>query len=161
MASVTFLRRVIDLSTCDSIDALLDGAAALLSQELHVSGFIEVWTCNGVKRRRGDPIDELTAHRAWIGFRHTIGAVYLAALPAEPADVELLAHQLAPLAERLLELETVRNRSIREHVEHVYERHIREALLRLDWNASAVARELAVSRDRVTRVARRCRRRSP
>ena len=65
MPNVVFLRRVIELSACNSVDTLLDAAAALLPEELGVNGFIEVWTCDGTRRRRGLSIDELSAHRIW------------------------------------------------------------------------------------------------
>jgi hypothetical protein len=160
MASDTFLRRLIELSTCECLEALLDAAAALLDEVLGVNACIELWTCDGTELKRGASIDELTAHRRWIGVRCTIGVLHLETLPADPDDVDLLAQQIAPLAERLLEHENAQRRTLREDLEHVYERRILDALLRLDWNASAVARELSVSRERVARVARRCRRRS-
>lgn len=159
MSNTTFLRMLIELSSCEKIDALLDGAARLLEHQLGLRGHIEVWDSDGVRRVRGSAISLRTAYRVWIGLHYTIGAIYVQSYPADATAVELLAAQLAPLAERLLEADAAECRSIREDIDRIYERRIRSALVRFDWNASAVARALSVSRNRVARVARRCRRR--
>jgi hypothetical protein len=160
MATPALLRGLLELSTCETVDALLDAALSLLGRELGVRGRIELWDGEDTRVERGEPADHPAAHRTWIGIEYTLGTIELCAPPAVPDEIELLAQQLAPLAERLMEREASQRRTIRDDVERLYERRIRDALGRHDWNFSAVARELVVSRNRVAEVARRWRMRS-
>jgi hypothetical protein len=148
-----YLRALIELAGCDDVDALLDAASALLLRELEIHARIELWDLDGTRFVRG----ELThvAHTTWIGVRYTVGAIHLDRPPVAADDIALLASQLAPLAELLLERASSRRRTIRAEVALVYERRIRDALIEHDWNVSAVARSLSVSRNRVTAVARK------
>ena len=136
---------------------MLDRALVLLDRDLGVCGFIELWDADGTRFVRGELCPASAAHCTWIGTRYTIGAIRLPAPPPDPADVELLAQQLAPLAEQLIDLHASQHRSIREDIARLYERRIRDALVRSDWNASAVARQLRVGRGRIGDVARRWR----
>lgn len=160
MATPAFLRGLVELATCESVDALVHHATALLERELGVRASIELFDGDETHVVRGDAAPDSAPHRTWIGARYTIGAIYLSTAPADVESIELLACQLAPLAERLIEREASERRTIREDVERLYERRIRDALIRCDWNASAVARELFVSRGRIAEVARRWRMRS-
>lgn len=157
MATPAFLRALVELSTCETVDGLIDAAFALLVHELHVRGRIEVWDGDDTHVTRGEQVDERAVHRTWIGMEYTLGVIELSAPPADAEDIELLAQQLAPLAERLMERHASRRRTIREDVDRLYERRIRDELFRRDWNISAVARELVVSRGRVAEIARRLR----
>lgn len=161
MARPAFLRSLVELSTCETVDALADAAFALLGRELGGRGRLELWDGDDTHVTRGDPVDQREAHRTWIGIEYTIGVIELSAHPADREAVELLAQQLAPLAERLMEREASRRRTLREDIERLYERRIRDALFRWDWNFSAVARELVVGRGRVAEVARRLQTRPP
>lgn len=161
MATPGLLRALVELSTCETVDALLDAAFSLLGRELGVRGHLALWDGDDTHVTRGEPVSAGAAHRTWIGIEYTLGAIELCAAPADPDDVELLAQQLAPLAERLMEREAAQRRTIREDVDRLYERRIRDALRRHDWNFSAVARELVVSRNRVAEIARRWRARGP
>jgi transcriptional regulator with GAF, ATPase, and Fis domain len=160
MAREAFLANVVELAACESLQELLDRAALLHGAELGVRSHIEVWDTNATAFATGQRFDVSAAHCTWIGIEYTIGAIYIDAAAVDAAVVDLLARQLAPLAERLMEREASQRRTIREDIERLYDRRIRDALMRLDWNASAVARELFVSRSRVADVARRWRSRS-
>lgn len=160
MATPAFLRALVELSTCETVDALLDAAVSLLGRELRVRGRIELWDGEDTHVTRGESVDERAVHHTWIGIEYTLGAIVLCAPPADSDAIELLAQQLAPLAERLVEREASQRRTIRDDIERLYERRIRDALGRHDWNFSAVARDLVVSRNRVAEVARRWRMRS-
>jgi hypothetical protein len=153
MATPEYLRALIDLATADDVDALLETAVALLIRQLEMHARIELWDLDGTRYTRG----ELTqvAHTTWIGIRYTVGAIHLDRSRVASEDIALLAAQLAPLAERLLERAGWQRRTIREDIALVYERRIRDALIQHDWNVSATARALSVSRNRVTEVARR------
>lgn len=157
MSTPRFLRSVIELALCDSLDELLDTALGVVTRELGVTGCIQLVDIDGVRRIRGAVGRDRSVHRTLIGTRYTIGAILLDAAPADAADIELLAVQLAPLADRLLMSEGSERRTIREEVERVCERRIRESLARSNWNASSVARELSVSRGRIGRLVRRWR----
>ncbi|HEY5950732.1 MAG TPA: hypothetical protein VIV40_34810, partial [Kofleriaceae bacterium] len=89
---------------------------------------------------------------------YTLGVIRVNANDGGEEEIELLAKQLAPAAERLIEREASATRTIRDDIDRLYERRIRDALVRFDWNASAVARELCVSRSRVAAVNRRWKR---
>jgi hypothetical protein len=154
MCTPAFLRALVELAACDSLDALLDATLALLERELGVRAWIELRQHDGRQIIRGHARAAAT-HRMWIGVHYTLGAIYVDEPDVDAEPIELLARQLAPLAERLLDIESSQSRTIREDVDLLYERRIREALVRRDWNASAVARELAVSRSRVAEVVRR------
>src|SRR5215217_4756840 len=147
-----YLRALIELATLDDVDALLDAAVALLVRELEIYARIELWDLDGTRFVRG----ELThlAHTTWIGIRYTLGAIHLDRSPVASDDITLLAAQLAPLAERLLDRAGSQRRTIREDVAVLYERRVRDALVQHDWSVSATARSLSVSRNRVTEVAR-------
>ena len=152
------LRALVELSTCDSVDLLLADTVALLDRELRLRAFVELWADDDTRFICGAPCH--VVHSTWIGIEYTLGAIHLRATPPEPHALELLATQLAPLAERLLGRELSQRRTVREDIVHLYERRIRDALIRHDWNASAVARELNVGRGRVAEVSRRWRVRS-
>jgi hypothetical protein len=158
MLTPGFLRALVELSTCDSVDLLLADTVALLLRELRLRALVELWSDDDTRFVCGEPCH--AAHTTWIGFDYTLGAIRLRATPPDPHAIELLACQLAPLAERLLDRELAQRRTIREDIVHLYERRIRDALIRHDWNASAVARELNVGRGRVAEVSRRWRVRS-
>lgn len=163
MSPPAFLRGLVELATCETVDALLDHAVALVERELGVRASIELFDRDDLDLSRGIAPSEAARtapYRTWIGTRYTVGAIYLGDAPADVESIELLACQLAPLAERLVEREASERRTIREDIARLYERRIRDALLRHDWNASAVARELGVSRGRVAEVARRWRTRN-
>lgn len=151
MPTSGYLQALVELAARDSIDALLDQAVALLERELGMRTRIEIWDDAGVYVRG----DAATVDVEWIGFSHTIGAIYLERAPDERCTVELMSMQLAPLVERLVDREASRRLSIREDIERLYDRRILDALARSDGNASAVARELRVSRNRVAKVMRR------
>ena len=157
MSSPGFLKALVELASCDSLEVLLERTANIIEHELGVRGFVELWDRDGTRFSCGESCST-EAHRTWVGVRYTIGAIYLPRSPDDLDDVELLATQLAPLAERLIEAERSAQRTIREDVAGVYERRIRDALIRFDWNTSAVARALSVSRNRVAAVARRWKR---
>jgi hypothetical protein len=57
----------------------------------------------------------------------------------------------------LIEREESRRRTLRDDVARLTDRRIRDELVRFDWNASAVARQLSVGRGRVGKVTRRWR----
>jgi len=160
MSTPPFLRSLIDLATCESIEALLDDAITLLERHLGVRGYVDVWDGAGERFYAGALFLANAVHCTWIGTRYTIGAIRLQVAPSEPGDIELLARQIAPLAERLLAHEASQRRTIRDEIDRVYERRIHEALIRCDWNVTAVARELGVGRTRVIEVTRRLRARS-
>lgn len=151
MPTLSFLQSLVELATCDSTDVLLVQAVSLLERELGMRARIELWDEHALFARG----EAQAAHVEWIGVTQTLGAIYLEGAPAERVVVELMAMQLAPLVERLVEVELSRRLTIREDIERLYERRIRDALGRHDWNASAVARELAVGRGRIARVVRR------
>ena len=157
MPTSGYLQALVELAARDSIDALLDQAVALLERELGTRARIEIWDDAGLYARG----DAAAIDIEWIGISHTIGAIYLERAPAERCAVELMALQLAPLAERLVDLEASRRLSIRDDIERLYDRRILDALARSDGNASAVARELRVSRNRVAKVMRRWTTREP
>jgi hypothetical protein len=157
MATPRFLQSLVDLSSCETLEQLLGLAVQVLEREIGVHGRIELWDREGARFVCGAPADANAAHRTWIGIQDTIGAIHLKDIPSELEPIELLARQLAPLGEWLMDRETSRRRTIREDIDRLYERRIRDALVRCDWNASAVARELYVSRARVASVARRWR----
>jgi len=159
MATPSFMWALIDLARCDAINELLKAAVSLLEYELRVSTFIEVWSEDGKRFVAGDLTCANAPHRTWIGVRYTVGAIRLQEPPSFAPDVEIAAYQLAPLAELLMERDAARRLTIREDIERLYQRRIRDALVRCDWNASAVARELGVSRSRVADVTRRWRHR--
>src|SRR6185503_7796983 len=154
MSEPGFCRSLVALAACDSLDELLDEATLLLTQ-LGARGCVELWDGDSGRFTRGERPDEASSKLTWIGTRYTIGAVIVVAGDAEPANVDLLALQLAPLAERLIEREALQAGSIRRGIARLYESRIRDALIRLDWNASAVARELRVSRGRIAHVVRK------
>jgi hypothetical protein len=158
MSSPGFLHALVTLASCETLEALLTHTVDLIDRELGLRGYVEVWDRDGTQFSCGDPSCKDGSHCTWVGVRYTIGAIHLDRSVENPADVELLATQLAPLAERLIEIERSAERTIREDVAVVYERRIRDALIRSDWNASAVARELCVSRNRVAAVVRRWKR---
>ena len=157
MPSDGFLRSLIDLAACETLDALLDATSALIESELGLQSFIEFWNADGDRFTRGTTLGD-DAHRTWVGIRYTLGAIHVTGTSIPTEELELLACQLAPLAERLIDHTTAQRRTIRDDIAMLYERRIRDALVRFDWNASAVARELAVGRARVARVVRRWRR---
>jgi hypothetical protein len=159
MPSHQFFREVIELATCDSIHTLVKGAVSTLEHELKRPVYIEFWSENGDRFVAGDYECSTGAYGAWIGVRHTMGAIRLQSPPPCQDDIELLARQLAPLAELLIDYDARQRLTIREDVDRLYERRILDALVRSDWNASEVARRLNVSRSRVARVTRRWRRR--
>jgi hypothetical protein len=184
--SPTFLHALVDLAACDDLDDLLDATEAILDRELRLHGAIELWAVDDSRFACGHV--DAPVHTIWIGIRYTVGAIHIAAptpgaihvaaptpaaassnsaaltaaaLPATTRDaLQLLAQQLAPLAERLLDREASKRRSIRDDIKLLYERRIRDALIRRDWNISAVARELRVGRTRVGQVAHHWRSRS-
>jgi hypothetical protein len=158
MSSPGFLQALVELASCDSLDVLLERTINLLERELGVRGYVELWDHDGTQFVCGEPRAANAAHPTWVGVRYTIGAIYCPGGLDSRDDIELLALQLAPLAERLIEFERSAVRTIREDVASVYERRIRDALIRFDWNSSAVARQLSVSRNRVAAVARRWKR---
>lgn len=160
MSTPLFLRSLIDLALCESVETLLDDAITLLESHLALRGYIEVWDGAGGRFCAGPLFLTNAVHSTWIGTRYTMGAIRLQVAPSEPGDVELLARQLAPLAERLFTHEGSQRRTIRDEIERVYERRIHEALIRCDWNVTAVARELGVGRMRVIEVVRKLRSRS-
>jgi hypothetical protein len=160
MSSDLFLRSLVDLAACESIDSLLESVMTLLEEHLDIRGYIEVWSSAGERFSAGALFLANPAHCTWIGIHYTVGAIRLQAPPAEPEYLELLACQVAPLAERLVEHEAAQRRTIRAEIDHVYERRIQQALIRSDWNATTVARELGVGRTRVIEVIRRLRARS-
>jgi hypothetical protein len=160
MATETFLRALVELATSDSLDRLLDGALHVIERDIGLRGRIELWDGDGTRFMRGEsPRNDNGAHRTWIGVHYTVGAIELEAPPTAIEDVELLAGQLAGVAEQLIERETAQRRTIREDIDRLYDRRIRGALIRNDRNASAVARELRVSRGRVAKVILRWRKR--
>jgi hypothetical protein len=174
--SLTFLRALVDLAACDDLDDFLDTVHSILTCELRVHAAIELWSADDTRHRRGQV--DATTHTTWIGISYTMGAIRVAAPPAAGASsntaaltapalpaatrdaLDLLAQQVAPLAERLLDRDASARRTIRDDIKALYERRIRDALIRHDWNVSAVARELRVGRTRVGHVAHRWRSRS-
>ena len=160
MPTPDFLRSLIELATCESVDQLLDHAHRLLERSLGLRTRIELWDDDDTHYVRGDAIHSTARHCTWIGVQYTIGAIHVLVPPADAAAVELLANQLAPLAERLLEQHASQRRSIRDDIARLYDRRIRDALMNNDWNASAVARTLRVGRGRVAMVAQRWRSRT-
>src|SRR5690606_19627482 len=119
MAAPGFLRALVELSACETVEGLIEAAGALLVRELYVRGRIEVWDGDDTHVMRGEPVYERVVHRTWIGIEYTLGVIELSAPPADPGDIELLAQQLAPLAERLMERQASRRRTIREDVERL------------------------------------------
>lgn len=160
MPTPSLLRSLIELAACDDLDRLLDDSITLIERELAVHAAIELRDHDDTRFIRGDVPREQAVHRTWIGIRYTIGAIYVHAPPREPADIELVATQVAPLAERLLDRDASQRRTLQDDIKLLYERRIRDALLRHDWNASAVARELSIGRGRVAEVANRWRSRA-
>jgi hypothetical protein len=158
MASLGFLHALVQLAACESVDELLQRAVFLLQAELQLTAHVELWDASGQKFVSGKPNSSDARYRAWIGTRYTHGAIYVYSGDVAIADLELLALQLAPLGEFLIEQYASTRRTIREDIKRVYDRRIRDALVRFDWNASEVARELSVSRRRVAEVSRRWRR---
>jgi hypothetical protein len=152
MSTQGFLRAVVELAACESVPSLLVNAVTVMESELGVRASIELWDVDGSRFFHGDT--NATTRPTWVGTRYTIGAIHVG-VDCDPAAVETLARQLAPLAELLMDRDASQRRTIREDIERLYERRIRDALVRSDWNASAVARELAVSRNRIASVARR------
>ena len=61
MATPAFLRALVELSTCETVDGLIDAAFALLVHELHVRGRIEVWDGDDTHVTRGEQVDERAA----------------------------------------------------------------------------------------------------
>src|SRR5687768_6732305 len=100
MATLHFLRSVIELAAIESVDVLLDEALPLLERELGQRARIELWDYDGTRLVRGDAIDE-RAHCTWIGIHYTLGAIQLPTLPSDAEAVRLLAGQLALIGERL------------------------------------------------------------
>ena len=156
MGTLHFLRSTIELASIQSLDALLDEALRLLERELGQRARIELWDDDGTRIVRGDAALE-QGHCTWIGIHYTLGAIQLPASPSDSEAVVLLAGQLALIGERLFAV--MPRRTMREEIECAYQRRIRDALIRHDWNASAVARELRVSRGRVAKVALQWRKR--
>jgi len=156
MPSYQFLHALVRLASLDNLERVLDAALILMKRDLGLLARIELWNGDQPPIVRGDSLPRTpTSHCTWIGGHYTIGVIRLQTEPEDLDDVELLASQLAPLAERLLERDVWRAMPIREEVKRVFERRIRDALVRYDWNASAVARELVVSRKRIADVSRR------
>jgi hypothetical protein len=159
MSSPGFLRALVELASCESIEALLERTVRVIECEFGVRGYVELWDSDGTHFSCGEASSNDASQCTWVGVRYTIGAIHLErSLESYVDDIDLLATLLAPLAERLIELKRSAERTLREDVAGVYERRIRDALIRFDWNASAVARELCVSRNRVAAVVRRWKR---
>jgi hypothetical protein len=140
MSTSRFLEGLLNLAACESLDALLETSVSLLERELGLRAYVELWDGDGTRFARGEPCSDNVAHCTWIGIRYTIGTIHLSSSPDESDDLELLARQLAPLAERLLEAQQSDRRTVREDVAWVYERRIRDALLRSDWNKTGQCR---------------------
>lgn len=157
MPTPDFLRALIELAACETLDQLLDDTHALLERGLGVRARIELWDDDDTQHVRGDALYTTSPHRTWIGQQFTLGTIHVSAPPVDATALALVACQLAPLAERLLEQEASQHRTLREDLARVYDRRIRDALMRNDWNASAVARALHVGRTRVAEVAQRWR----
>ena len=155
-----FLRSLLWLASLEDLDALLDAALVLIQRDLAAEGCIELWYGETARFVRGVPPQSFIPHTTWIGVDCTIGVIRLEAPPADLEAVKLIARQLAPLAERAIDRHIERNLTVREDIDRLYERRIRWALMQRDWNVSAVARELSLSRTRVTEIARRYRKRS-
>ena len=105
-----FLRSLIELATCETVDELLDQACKLLERELGVRGCIEVWGSGG-ERFAGPLFVADATHYTRIGVRDTIAAIRLPVAPSESLDVKLFALQIASMADCLLGREARRRRT--------------------------------------------------
>ena len=66
MATPGLLRALVELSTCETVDALLDAAFSLLGRELGVRGHLALWDGDDTHVTRGEPVSAGAAHRTWL-----------------------------------------------------------------------------------------------